>query len=116
MVIHRDISPTDIDGLVDLKGNAFVYLEGKLIDAELPRGQRLALENVCKSHEKAMHPTIAIVYTHNVPRDQDVIVKDQFVKEVFWLGKWRTQHSPITVLAKIHSFKEWVRTKRQIEI
>lgn len=27
---HRKITPTDIDGVIDYNGNAFIFLEGKL--------------------------------------------------------------------------------------
>lgn len=41
------ITPTDIDGLIEFGGRCCVFMETKHGDADLPFGQRLALERVC---------------------------------------------------------------------
>ena len=79
----RGIMPTDIDGFIDYGGNAFVYLEGKVEGQDLSMGQRIALERVVRSHWKANHPTIAIVYEHNIPYYEEVMVHECLVTKVY---------------------------------
>ena len=70
----RNIMPTDIDGLIDYGGKAFIYFEGKKEGKSMEYGQKLALENVVKSHWKANHPSAAILYVHNIPSHEQVMV------------------------------------------
>lgn len=58
-----NITPTDIDGLMEYHDRGFTLLEGKYREAELPFGQRLALERLIK---KLIGPAILIVYRHEV--------------------------------------------------
>lgn len=81
----RNISPTDIDGLTDYGGKAFIYMEGKVIGKELEPGQRLALEAVVSSHWQAGHPSMALVYEHDIPASQKVPVAFMFVRGVYTL-------------------------------
>lgn len=41
------IRPTDIDGLIEFENRCCIYMETKHGEADLPTGQRLALERVC---------------------------------------------------------------------
>lgn len=79
----RGISPTDLDGVIDYGGRAFIYLEGKVLGNEPSKGQRMALENLVKSHWKAGHPSIAILYVHTTQPEEQVMVHDCDVWKVF---------------------------------
>ena len=46
MIRRRGITPTDLDGIIDYNGKAFVLLEGKFHGAPFLKGQKLALENI----------------------------------------------------------------------
>lgn len=59
------ITPTDIDGLIEYKNKAYVILELKYGDTELPFGQRLALERLTDDLEQVGKPTLCIVATHD---------------------------------------------------
>lgn len=78
-----NITPIDIDGFIDYRGKNFIYLEGKLNGADLPNGQRLALENAVISHCDSGHDSIAIVYEHWIPSHLDVDVANCRVKKIF---------------------------------
>ena len=84
----RGISPTDIDGLIDYGGKSFIYLEGKLKTAPFPYGQKLALENISKSHLRGGNETLIIIYRHNTPVEKDIIVKACFVEKIYFKKKW----------------------------
>jgi hypothetical protein len=86
---HRGLRPTDIDAFIDYNGNAFVYIEAKVRYKQIETGQRLALERVVNSHEKAGHPAIAILVWHLEPPENTVILKDCPVAEIYFGGSWR---------------------------
>lgn len=106
LVRRRGIYPTDIDGLIDYNGRAFVFMEGKYIGTEMPLGQRKALQNVCCSLCLANRPSIVIVFEHASEFDNDVEVSGCIVREIFFNGKW---HDPgfRTVIDVIEKFEEW---------
>jgi len=89
----RGIMPMDVDGLIDYGGKAFIYFEGKREGNGMDKGQRMALENVVKSHWKAGHPSAALLYIHNVPTDEQVWVDECaviwiFMKTANGIFKW----------------------------
>jgi hypothetical protein len=71
--------------LIDYGGQAFIYMEGKLENAEFIEGQKRALMAVVLSHWQAGHPAMALVYEHNVPIAEDIPVGWMPVKGVFCL-------------------------------
>ena len=111
MELTRKITPTDIDGFIDLKGKCFIYIEGKLINKELDYGQRLALENVVKSHEKADHKSIAIIFRLNSKPDDLIDAKSQIVSEVYLKYnnnyKWR-KPPKVNLLTCLLNYIKWI--------
>jgi len=81
---RRGIIPTDIDGFIDYKGGVFVYMEAKLVGADVPDGQRWALESAVKSHDQVKgkegekgHKASAVLFRHNTQAEEVIIAKDQ---------------------------------------
>jgi hypothetical protein len=121
----RNITPTDIDGLIDYNGRAFVYLEGKYgRDKKLEQGQRMALEHVVDSHWKSGHPSMVLNFWHETPLDPEVPVGWMFVKgiysrqpiicltsirwqDTFW---WTPQSQTIKVKDALGFFEEQFKT------
>ena len=88
---RRKIIPTDIDGFIDYGGKVFVYMEAKLVGADVPDGQRWALESAVKSHDQVKgkegekgHKACAILFRHNTNPEEDIIVKDQYVERCYF--------------------------------
>ena len=50
---YGDMSPTDIDGILDGKNRIWLVFEAKLADAPMRRGQRLTLERLVQDAGKA---------------------------------------------------------------
>lgn len=80
---QRNITPTDIDGLIDYGAKAFVYLEGKLVGKKATQGQIRALEAVISSHWKAGHPSMALIYEHDIPVTERIPVAFMFVRGIY---------------------------------
>jgi len=101
----ESMTPTDIDGFLDYRGKYFVYMEGKVVGKDLLRGQELALENATKSHAKAGHKAIAIVFEHDTPVEQQVFVKNcRVVRYYLNNSEWRETQQPRKVKELIDLF------------
>ena len=88
---RRKIIPTDIDGFIDYGGKGFVYMEAKLVGADVPDGQRWALERAVQSHDQVKgkeeekgHKACAVLFRHNTQAEEVIIAKDQNVDEMYF--------------------------------
>ena len=101
------ITPTDIDCFIDFRGRLFVFIEVKHGEAELPVGQRLALERLCDSCQLAGVVSVVLVAysaTHSVP--SDILVGCLPVRLVRHNGCWRKPTRPINVLEAVDALVE----------
>ena len=107
LIRRRNITPTDVDGLIEYNGNVFIMLEGKYGDAELPKGQRMALENLANAILDGNKKVVIIVYRHYIENsNKDVIVSEQFVSDVYFDRKWN-KISGFNVLQTIERFENY---------
>lgn len=110
----RRIRPTDIDGMIDYNGKSFLYLECKKDGKALDLGQRLALENAVKSHERAGHKACAIVFTHDNRPEEAIVAKDKKVLQVFmkYAGGfyWKNTAKDCTVLEAIVKWESYCKS------
>lgn len=81
-----NITPTDIDGLIEYHNKGYVFIETKFRDTQLPFGQRLALERLCDDLQNTK-PTLVIVASHE--SEGDIDVAETRVVEFRFKGKWR---------------------------
>jgi len=131
MARRWDLSPTNIDLFQEYCGKLFIYGEGKLRGKDSLKGQKTAFEHICESHyepefEKtpwlSKHFVWVLMYEHDTPSNQDVMVKDQYVVNVYSSinPEWRTPKSDevipkfildsngnITVLNAIIQIENW---------
>jgi hypothetical protein len=108
---HRKITPTDIDGFIDYNGNAFVYMDAKLLGTPVQLGQRMALEHIIDSHCMAGHYSLAMIFEHDCYDSSEVInAKYCKVDTVYWEGLWRKE-STRTVIEVIQAFENWLFNK-----
>jgi len=70
---YGNITPTDLDGLIEYQDEAYILIEIKYLDALVPYGQNLALERLTDDLERSGKPTLCIVATHDVSRTKDVV-------------------------------------------
>jgi len=87
---YGNITPTDLDGMIDFQNLAFVFIELKFANAELPYGQRLALERLTDDIESTGKAAITIVAEHNTSRDKDIDVAHCKVVEARIQGEWKS--------------------------
>ena len=105
LIRRRNITPTDIDGIIDYNGKAFIILEGKYGDAELPKGQKMALENLANAILESKKKVVVIIFRHNVHNiNNDIIVSQQLVSDIYFKRKWDKITVEKTVLEVIEMF------------
>ena len=97
------ITPTDIDGLIDFSGEAFVFIETKRAGSSLPLGQRIALEHLTDLINATGTPCVALVAVHT--SDGDIRVADCEVVEYRFRGMWNKPPRPMTVWDAVDSFR-----------
>jgi Holliday junction resolvase-like predicted endonuclease len=108
-LIIGKITPTDIDGVIEYKNKAYVFIEVKYNEAELPDGQRIALERMSKDLDKSGKQTMILVAQHSVADTSvSVDVAKCQVRKYYYKSNWRPPKNPITVIEAINIFKEIV--------
>ena len=98
-LLFGNITPTDIDALIEYKNKAFIFIEAKYMDAKMPYGQRLALERLCNSLDK---PSMLLVTEHYTKGDIDFA--NSTVREYYYKGKWLTPRTIIKLRGAIEIF------------
>ncbi len=59
-------TPTDLDAFMDFGGKQFVFIEAKFREAEVPRGQLIALERVCDASQRGGVESLLIICRHEI--------------------------------------------------
>ena len=98
------ITPTDIDAFLDFGNRFFVLIESKHEGAELPDGQRLALERLC---DASLVPCVLIVVSHDCPSTQDIDLATTRPLRYRWKGAWIDMNRETTCRELVDS----IRTK-----
>ncbi len=98
---YGNITPTDIDGLIEYKDKLFIFFELKCSGVDLPYGQALAIQRICDSLNK---PSIAFVANHDTPLDQDIDTANAIVCSYYWHGRWCESPGSITLKTAIDGF------------
>lgn len=84
-----NITPTDCDGEIEYKNKAWIFFEIKYRDAELPRGQKLALERKVNDMNRAQKSAVCFVAEHYIDDSSvDVNAANCIVREFYLYGTW----------------------------
>lgn len=87
-----NISPTDVDAMLEFGGKLFIFVETKYGLATMPRGQELALERLC---DLLTVPAIIIQTMHKSTEDIDMA--STIVMRYREGQKWFNDVPPITL-------------------
>lgn len=97
------ISPMDFDAFFEFGDKLFVFIETKYGKAEMPFGQRLALERVCDATHSETRNAFVFVTTHNDADDIDLA--KTIVTEYRFNGQWRKPKGNITLFDAIERIR-----------
>lgn len=86
---YGNITPTDLDLLIDYQNNVFVFAELKLRDAPLLDGQRLAFERIVDGLTRGGKKAVFIVAEHQIDDATADIPCDRcLVRMEYRQGQW----------------------------
>lgn len=103
---YGNITPTDIDGLIEYHDKCYVFYEAKHVNAPpMTEGQRIALERLCDDLQKVKE-TILILCKHNVTADKAIDFSVCEVESYRRNGEWKPVKTGITVKRMSDSFIE----------
>lgn len=104
-MLFGNITPTDIDGLIEYHGKGYIIIELKLRDTPLAYGQRLALERLTDDLNGAGKATICIIAGHNIDNPtEDIDVANAIVREYKFREKWQVPNSQYNIKHFIENF------------
>ena len=99
---YGNITPTDIDGVLEFQDKVVVFMEAKYGGREPPLGQKLALERLCNNCLTAGKRSIVLVARHDTLGEIMLSVCEVFL--VYVNGQWRPPFRCLTVREAIDSF------------
>lgn len=114
--IDGHIYPTDLDGLIEYKNSEYILFEIKHGSAEVPLGQKLALQRMVDDFTKVGKQAVVFVCEHSVhDPDKTVVAAWCKVREIYY-GKekeWRQPIADITVREAVDMFQKHSRLVEQ---
>ena len=84
-IIINKITPTNIDGYMDVWGKGHWFFEAKYGNSIPARGQRLAFERLA---DKTCPFSVYIIASHNSPAHEPIKASSTIVSEVRFQKKW----------------------------
>lgn len=99
------ITPTDLDAFLDFHNKLFVFVEAKHGGAQMPYGQRLAVERLVDAcHNPPHRYAVAFQTSHNESGDIDYAATA--VTLFRWNGEWRQpMKAGSTLIDGINAFR-----------
>lgn len=80
---YGNITPTDIDGVIEYHDARVVFFEFKYDNAPIPDGQRLALERLVNNCVTAGKLAILCVCRHRTPEGEQINAAQSLVSDVY---------------------------------
>lgn len=100
-LLYGKITPTDIDGFIEYKNKAYVFIELKHEDAGVRYGQGLALERLTDDLERCGKPTLCIFASHTQhDPEEDIRVAETKVSHFRLKKQWRKFKESLKVTVK----------------
>ena len=81
--------PTDIDAALEFGGKTLILYELKYGDAQIPKGQLLLLQRIVDAWSTDGKQAVLFICRHKTPSEQDVMLTDAIVSEVYYQGKMK---------------------------
>ena len=91
-----NVTPTDIDCMIEFGNRLFVFVELKHEASTMPYGQQLALTRLCDAIERSV-PCYIIAGSHSEGPHERINVAEASVTRVYHAGRWHSPKAPITV-------------------
>ncbi len=100
-----NITPTDVDGLIDFGDDLWIIFELKHAGNDMPYGQRLAYERLTDDLSKSK-PCIFFLAEHTTPQESPIDAQTAIVIEYRLNEKWKKASKGLTLKEAIDLFKD----------
>ena len=105
----NNITPTDLDGLIEWQNKCFILIELKYyVNPEIKTGQRLALERLSDSLNK---PNIIFHAIHYNRSDDDIDAEQAIISRFYHKGTWFKPKREYGLNEAIFGFLEKIENK-----
>ena len=102
------IYPSDIDGCLEYKNRAYIFLEYKYNESPLPGGQKIMYQRLCDDLTASGKPACVLLCSHDVKDERkDIDAARAFVVAIYFRGKWIACRR-YTVAVWVEKFLDWV--------
>jgi len=110
-----NITPTDIDGVIEYNDIAYAFYEIKYANAEMKYGQKLCLERLVNDMMKAGKKAIAMLIRHDIHDVNEQIPAHLCIVEKLYVGEtWKIDKKHRTVWDLSVDFFTYVERARKI--
>lgn len=107
-----NVTPTDIDGLVQLDNeNCFIFFELKH-SGGMAGGQSDALTRLCDAVQRGGVDCALILAVHNTPYPEKIMAKDAKVIKVYLNGKWYLERDNRTLKEIAEGFINYIKEEK----
>ena len=109
---ERNITPTDLDAIIDFASKEWVLIEYKTEGNPVLRGQRIAISSLLEHQAKSGIKALGIIATHNYPSHEIIDGAQCLVIEVWTQRKgWQQPRQQRTVRETIDFWRDWIGAK-----
>ena len=84
---YGNITPTDIDGIIEYKNIAYIIYEFKYCNSMVPYGQELCLKRMCDDLSKEGKIAVFLICEHYRNDGSDINASLAKVRELYYNGK-----------------------------
>ena len=113
-LVYGKITPTDLDGLIEYHNKAYVFVEIKYKNKDVPFGQRLAIERLVNDLS-GKKKCLAMICEHDTRNtNEHVDVASCKVRQVYFSDElyWREPTHNITIKEAIDSFINLIEQRK----
>ena len=103
------VTPTDIDGLIQLDAENCVVLFELKHHGGMPDGQKQAYVKLCDAVEKGGMHCIIINAVHNTETPNIIMAKNAIVNEYYHRGQWFYRDDDIKLSTVINKYLTWAK-------
>ena len=93
----KNVSPSDIDAVLEIRGNYLILFEVKKDGFDIPKGQRILLETLVDVWDETGRMGIVVKAAHRVKNNKDILLKNCEVSEIYYKGSWKVIEDTILV-------------------
>lgn len=110
---HQNVTPTDIDGVVQLDNeNCFIFFELKY-SGGVPDGQKTALTRLADAIQAGGKNCIVIVAVHGTAYPEKVIAKEATVTDFYLCGKWHKEKKQRKLYEFAQNYISYIKRKQE---